>query len=70
MTPLRQRMLDDMQLRDFSPHTQGAYIRAVEKFSRYFKLAPETRGAFARRPRRSLWDTPGNFCCIWCKNAA
>ena len=29
MTPLRQRLLEDMQMRNFSPHTQRAYIRAV-----------------------------------------
>lgn len=42
MTPLRQRMVDDMQLRNFSPHTQGAYVRAVIQFSRYFRAPPET----------------------------
>lgn len=45
MTPLRQRMLEDMQLRNFSPHTQDAYIRAVAQFTRHFMLPPETLGA-------------------------
>jgi len=26
MTPLRQRMLEDMQIRNLSPHTQRAYV--------------------------------------------
>jgi len=30
MTPFRQRMLEDMQLRNLSPHTQVAHVRAVE----------------------------------------
>lgn len=42
MTPLRQRMLDDMRLRNFSPHTQDAYVRAVANFAKHFKLPPQT----------------------------
>src|SRR2546427_572786 len=31
MTPLRQRMLEDMQLRGFAPRTQEAYVHAVRQ---------------------------------------
>jgi hypothetical protein len=30
ITPIRQRMTEDMRLRNFSPHTQDAYLRAVK----------------------------------------
>ena len=30
MTPLRQRMLDDMHLRGLSPKTQACYLFAVQ----------------------------------------
>ena len=33
ITPLRQRMLDDMALRNMSPATQRVYINAVKNFS-------------------------------------
>jgi hypothetical protein len=33
ITPLRQRMLDDMALRNMSPATQRGYINAVKSFS-------------------------------------
>jgi integrase/recombinase XerD len=41
MTPLRQRMLQDMQMRNFSPHTQAAYIRAVAQLGRYYHRSPD-----------------------------
>src|SRR4051794_28401780 len=41
MTPLRQRMLDDMQLRGFSPKTQHVYLFAVQQFAQYYAKSPD-----------------------------
>lgn len=41
VSPLRQRMIDDMTLRRFSPKTQAAYIRAVLNFTRFLGRAPD-----------------------------
>ena len=41
MTALRQRMLEDMQLRRFSPHTVEAYLRAVTKLAQFYKRSPD-----------------------------
>jgi integrase/recombinase XerD len=38
---LRQRMIDDMRMRNLSAHTQEAYVRAVAKFAQYFRKSPE-----------------------------
>ena len=33
VSPLRQRMLDDMRMRKLQPRTQAGYIRAVRRFT-------------------------------------
>ncbi|MFT3720641.1 tyrosine-type recombinase/integrase [Pseudorhodoferax sp.] len=42
VTPLRQRMLEDMRLRKLEPRTQEAYIRAVRKLAAYLHRSPDT----------------------------
>ena len=44
MTPLRQRMTEDMQVRNLSPHTQTCYAQQVSLFARYFHRSPEVLG--------------------------
>src|SRR5580765_1639228 len=44
MAPLRQRMLEDMRLRNFSPHTQKSYLLQITQFARYFARSPEVLG--------------------------
>jgi len=44
MTPLRQRFIEDMQLRNFSPVTQASYTREVSGFARHFNKSPELLG--------------------------
>lgn len=44
MTPLRQRMIEDMQVRNFSPHTQLSYVQQVSRFARHFGTSPEGLG--------------------------
>jgi integrase/recombinase XerD len=45
ISPLRQRMLDDMSLRRFTPDTQRDYIRAVKKLAAFLGRSPETATA-------------------------
>lgn len=45
VSPLRQRMIEDMMLRKLSPKTQSAYIRAVKKLSSYLGHSPATASA-------------------------
>ena len=41
MTPLRQRMIEDMQLRGLAPATQRAYLQAVQYFAQHFGTSPD-----------------------------
>jgi site-specific recombinase XerD len=41
MTPLRQRMIEDMQLRGFSERTQEAYLRAVRQLAAHYGKSPD-----------------------------
>ncbi len=42
ISPLRQRMLDDLRMRKLSLKTQSAYIRAVRNFTKYLGRSPDT----------------------------
>ena len=42
ISPLRQRMLDDMRLRKLSPKTQTGYIRAVKRLAGFLHRSPDT----------------------------
>jgi site-specific recombinase XerD len=41
VSPLRQRMIDDMAIRNMSPNTQKAYVSAMKNFSKYFGKSPD-----------------------------
>jgi integrase/recombinase XerD len=45
MTSLRQRMVEDMQIRNLSRQTQVSYLGHVARFARYFRRSPELLGA-------------------------
>jgi len=44
MTPLRQRMIEDMQLRNFSSETQRSYQHYVTGLARFYQISPEYLG--------------------------
>lgn len=44
MTPLRLRMIEDMQIRNLAPLTQSAYLLQVSLFARHFGQSPERLG--------------------------
>lgn len=42
MTPLRQRMIHDLQLRGYSERTVGAYVHPVAQLARFYHASPDT----------------------------
>ena len=44
MTPLRQRMTEDMRVRNLAENTQLSYVQQVSLFARHFNKSPEQLG--------------------------
>lgn len=44
MTPLRQRMLEDMQVRNLARNTQDSYLQQIARFAHHFGQSPEGLG--------------------------
>jgi integrase/recombinase XerD len=69
MTPLRQRMLEDMRIRNLAENTQRSYVQQVSAFARHFGRSPEELGPEEIRAyqvyltdERSL--APGSVCMV------
>jgi integrase/recombinase XerD len=70
MTPLRQRLIEDMQLRNRSPVTTKAYVRYVAQFAKFFGRSPEELTPEHARQyqlhllrRRVSWSTFNQSVC-------
>ena len=65
MTPLRKRMIDEMELVNFSPKTIKLYIDNVARFARYFNKSPDLLGPedvrtyllYLVQGRKNAWGT-------------
>ena len=44
MTALRQRMLEDLRIRNYAPSTVACYIRSVAAFAKHFRKSPGQLG--------------------------
>src|SRR5919197_2661316 len=71
MTPLRQRMVEDMQLRNFSAHTMRASLHCVAAFAQHFRTSPEHLGPeqvrtyqlFLVQDKQLAWPTVVQTVC-------
>lgn len=71
MTPLRQRMLQDLRRLNYSPHTIRAYLSCVASFARHFGKSPNQLGPehirehpiFLVEQRRASWSLFNQTVC-------
>ncbi len=70
MTPLRQRYLDDLRLRNYAPRTIQTYVARVACFARYFGRSPDQLGPDDVRAfqlellrRRASWSQFNQAVC-------
>jgi hypothetical protein len=57
ITPLRQRMIEDMNSRKLGPHSQRSHIYSCKQFASFLKRSPETATPDGHTP--SVFCAPG-----------
>ena len=65
MSPLRKRMIQEMELRNYAPKTIRLYVNNVARFARYFGTSPERLGSeqvrryllYVLEERKVAWGT-------------
>jgi integrase/recombinase XerD len=63
MTPLRQRFIDDLRLRNYSPKTIRTYVAGVASFANHFGRSPDQLGPEEVRAfQMHLLDNGASWC--------
>src|SRR5260370_3126439 len=63
MTPLRQRMIDDLKIRNCSPRTIESYVPLVARYAKFHGRSPEQLGPEAVRDyQKHLLDSGASWC--------
>lgn len=71
MTPLRQRMIEDMRLRNYADKTIEVYVERVATFAKHFGKSPERLDAadvraylpFLIQEKNASWSYYGQAIC-------
>ena len=71
MTPLRQRMREDLELRHYSQNTVRCYVRCVADFAKHFGQSPDRLGpkhvreyqVYLATQKKVSWSTFNQTVC-------
>jgi site-specific recombinase XerD len=71
MSPLRQRLIEDLQVRNYSPRTVESYVYHVAAFAKYFGRSPEHLGpkeihkfqVYLAQEKKASWSTFNQTVC-------
>ena len=64
MGVLRDRMIEEMKLRNFSPATQQFYLYAVSRLAKYHHKSPDQLSMCKRRHERT-YRCQNLIVCLW-----
>lgn len=64
MTPLRQRMLEDMSIRNLAENTKLSYLQQVSLYANHFHRSPEILGPKEVRDYRREGRTSASFSTL------
>lgn len=62
MTPLRQRMLEDMSIRNLAENTKLSYLQQVSLYANHFHRSPEKLGPKEVRDYQVYLTTDRQLC--------
>ena len=63
VSPLRQRMIEDMAARTLNPHTQRSHVYSCRRFAAWLKRSPDTATADeVRRFQLHLIESGASIC--------
>ena len=73
MSLLRQRMIEDMQVRNLSPRTIECYVRHVASFAKHFGRSPDQLGldevrayqVYLVQQKKASWATFNQAVCAF-----
>ena len=63
VSPLRQRMIDDIRARKLGRHSLRSHIHSCQRFAAFLKRSPETATADVRRFQLTLIEEEGLTIC-------
>ena len=64
VSPLRQRMIEDMTARKLGPHSQRSHIHSCRRFAAFLKRSPDTATADDVRRSSCTWLKPVSASAI------